>query len=346
MKTRSVTTTLAALTMSLLAAACGGSTKAPTAQPPAPTPQLAPSLLPEPTGSAAVGVRELASFGPDATARLWYPAVAGTGSGAPAYIAPERASALGLTLEDVERVHLRARLDAPPAATTSPRPGVVLMPGWGAPMALYTALAQELASHGYVVVTVDPALGMEDPNALPPDPADPAQRFDQLSSALDLLTSPTLATMAGLVDTERIAVGGHSIAGAVAVQASLVDPRIAAVFDLDGWLHGPALEVPVDVPALFVAASGFDGPTSAAIGRSTTAMTVELAGATHFDVSDVPCLAPALGPKAVPLGLGTIGCTGAMTANALVTRFLDAVLRDGRPTPDAAALAVGLAGIR
>jgi hypothetical protein len=35
-----------------------------------------------------------------------------------------------------------------------------------------------------------------------------------------------------------------------------------------------------------------------------------------------------------------------MTANALVTRFLDAVLRDGRPTPDAAALAVGLAGIR
>jgi hypothetical protein len=318
MKTRSVTTTLAALTMSLLAAACGGSTKAPTAQPPAPTPQLAPSLLPEPTGSAAVGVRELASFGPDATARLWYPAVAGTGSGAPAYIAPERASALGLTLEDVERVHLRARLDAPPAATTSPRPSVVLMPGWGAPMALYTALAQ----------------------------ADPAQRFDQLSSALDLLTSPTLATMAGPVDTERIAVGGHSIAGAVAVQASLVDPRIAAVFDLDGWLHGPALEVPVDVPALFVAASGFDGPTSAAIGRSTTAMTVELAGATHFDVSDVPCLAPALGPKAVPLGLGTIGCTGAMTANTLVTRFLDAVLRDGRPTPDAAALAVGLAGIR
>jgi dienelactone hydrolase len=55
------------------------------------------------------------------------------------------------------------------------------MPGWGLPMALSTALAQDLASNGYVVVTVDPTFGTEDQNTLPPDTAHPGRRLEQIA---------------------------------------------------------------------------------------------------------------------------------------------------------------------
>lgn len=309
-------------------------------------PSVAGSLLAEPTGPAAVGVRDVPSVSPGATARLWYPALAGTGTTEPPYVSAATAASVGVTVDQLRQVRLRATLDATPAPTATPRPGVALMPGLGTPMALSTALAQDLASNGFVVLAVDPTLGSEDPDQPARHDAEPAGRQDQFRRALDFLTGPNVAALAGPVDAGRIAAGGHSIAGADAVQLSLTDSRIAAVFDLDGWLHGPALTTPVEVPALFVEASGFDPPTTAAIGRSTRAVTVELSGATHFDVTDLPCLAPALGPMAASLGLGTIGCTGSTTSNALVARFLRAVLHDGAPAPDATDLARGLAGIR
>ena len=220
------------------------------------------------------------------------------------------------------------------------------MPGWGAPMAVYTTLAEDLASSGFVVLSIDPALGTEDGNQLPPDPSTPARRLEQLSAAIDFLTGPDVAALAGPVDPSRIGAGGHSIAGALAVQASLTDRRIAAVFDLDGWLHGSALDTPVRVPALFVEASSFDEPTNTAIARSSSAVTVQLAGAAHFDVTDAPCLASALGPAADALGLGTIGCTGSTTTNALVERFLDTVLRQDEAAPRVAVISRGLVGVQ
>jgi predicted dienelactone hydrolase len=220
------------------------------------------------------------------------------------------------------------------------------MPGWGNPMALSTSLAQDLASNGYVVVTVDPTLGTEDSSRLPADTANPARRLDQVAAALDFVTGPDIAEVAGSVDPNKVAVGGHSIAGAIAFQTSLSDRRVAAVFDLDGWLHGPAVETPVTVPALMIEASGLDAASSAVIGRTTTAVTVKLAGATHLDVTDLPCLVPALGAAAPLFGLGTIGRAGTITTNAVVLRFLDTVLKDAKPTPSAARLTTDLTGVQ
>jgi pimeloyl-ACP methyl ester carboxylesterase len=213
-------------------------------------------------------------------------------------------------------------------------------------MALSTALAQDLASNGYVVVTVDPTFGTEDQNTLPPDTARPGRRLDQIAAAIDFATGPRISTFAGPVDPDKIAVGGHSIAGAVAFQVALTDRRVHAVFDLDGWLHGPARETPVTVPALMIDASGLEPATRAVIRRTATAVTVKLAGATHLDVTDLPCLMRSLGDTARLLRLGTIGCAGTTTTNAIVIRFLDAVLRDDAPTPSAAGLSDGLTAIR
>lgn len=274
------------------------------------------------------------------------PAIADTGSAGPPYASAATAASFGVTLDQLHDVRLHASLDASPAPAAVPRPGAVLMPGLGAPVALSTALAEDLASNGFVVLTVDPTPGPGNGAQPPSDSGRPDGRQQQFRHAVDFLTGPHLAALAGPVDATRVAAGGHSIAGADAVQLSLTDPRIAAVFDLDGWLHGPALLTPLHVPALFIEASGFDRPTTAAIGGATRAVTVKLSGATHFDVTDLPCLVPARGPVAGSLQLGAIGCSGTITTNALVRRFLQTVLRDGNPLPDAVDLARGLSGVR
>ena len=72
---------------------------------------------------------------------------------------------------------------------------------------------------------------------------------------------------------------------------------------------------------------------------------MQLTGATPSDVTDLPCIAPALGSMATLLGLGTIGCTGTTTTRTVVRRFLDAVLEHDAATPSAATLTSGLHGL-
>jgi hypothetical protein len=86
--------------------------------------------------------------------------------------------------------------------------------------------------------------------------------------------------------------------------------------------------------------------TRAVIRRTATAVTVKLAGATHLDVTDLPCLVRGLGAAARIIRLGSIGCAGTTTTNAVVLAFLDTVLRDGKPTPSAASLTRGSTAIR
>lgn len=356
MTTKLFTTMVAAgISLAVALSACGGSaarpaaitrTNRPAASVTATTPSVgSPSLLPPPSGPYAVGVRSVPGVSPDATTRLWYPARRGPGTGTIEYIDHATASDLGLSPGQLDDVTVRATVDPAPAPAGMPRPAVVLMPGWGNPMAVSTALAQDLASNGYVVVAVDPTSGTEDRNSMPADPARPARRLEQVAAALDFATGPDIDALAGPVEANRIAVGGHSIAGAVAFQVALTDPRVHAVFDLDGWLHGPALTTPVKVPALAVDASGLDPDSKAVIARTAHAVTVHLAGATHLDVTDLPCLVPALGSMAPLLRLGSIGCTGTTTSTTVVRRFLDAVLTRGGPTPGPALLTAGLKGL-
>jgi dienelactone hydrolase len=343
----------AAITLSACGSDRAGRTTSPStvtstvaAPSPRPTAVLPPSSLPEPTGPLSTGVRVAPSVSPTATTRVWYPARSGTGIGAAIYLADKTAAAYGLPSKQLTGAVLRASVNAEPAPAAKPRAAVVLMPGWGLPMALSTTLAQDLASNGYVVVTVDPTLGTEDQNSLPPNTARPGRRLEQIAAAIDFASGPRISTFAGPVDPNKIAVGGHSIAGAVAFQTGLTDRRVHAVFDLDGWLHGPALVTPVTVPALMVDASGLEPATRAVIGRTTTAVTVKLAGATHLDVTDLPCLVRGFGAAARLIRLGSIGCAGTTTTNAVVLGFLDTVLRDGKPTPSAASLTHGLTAIR
>ena len=89
---------------------------------------------------------------------VYYPAVAGTGHGHHRYVEPAWATVAGLDPSQMDRVVSAAQIDATPAPTIAPRPVVLLTPGCGSVVAFSTSLAEDLASHGYVVLVPRPTL--------------------------------------------------------------------------------------------------------------------------------------------------------------------------------------------
>lgn len=324
--------------------------------------------LPQPTGPYPVGVTSLAAF----YATAWYPAEAGTGLGAPEYASGPMLAFYGMAPGDMGAVAVHAEIGALPAADGDPRPLVVFGPGGASYVDLSTSLALELASHGYVVITVQPDAYRENGfNAgaeLPaPDRIEVLERvaFDaraeQLSQAIDLAGDPDTTLLVGPVNLERIAVGGHSIGGDVAVRVAALDPRIDAAFDLDGALHDETRALDPEVPVLVVMAelatldptrhtpdvqAGHD--TLTWLETADNAVAVGLQDAGHYAVTDLPYLLPALPPRNredSESAVGAIGEDGTTDVNVLVQRFLAATLGDEPALPDAESLAADLPGV-
>ena len=299
------------------------------------------SLLPAPEGPFGVGVVHLAL--PNAIA--FYPAKANTGTGQHRYLDPKLLPGLGLPVEMFSTLTTTSRVSARPLAARSPRPVVVLAPGFGSMVALSTSLAEHLASNGYVVVAVQTDLAAEAADMMPND-AHGAARTAQIEASIDMIGSPGFALLVGPVDQHRIAVGGHSYAGSIAFNVSLQDPRVAAVFDLDGRLFGKAASTPTTVPSLVVTSTGSgeadDRQLQEMVRTGTKTVAVGLRGAKHFDLTDAASIGGLLRSAGFPIDLGTIGAVATSDTSAIVQRFLDAVLGDQPHLPTAAALLDGL----
>jgi dienelactone hydrolase len=149
---------------------------------------------------------------------------------------------------------LRGRVAEPEAVPAAGRfPVLLSLPGWGGRPEDTTALAQELASHGFVVA------GVAMPDPIPPMDfstdaafaatlalADRTVRSQAANASLALDRLARLdahdpdGRFTGRLDTGRTGIFGFSLGGAVAVQAAWQDPRFRAVMNLDGWLFGDA----------------------------------------------------------------------------------------------------------
>src|SRR6202035_968987 len=130
--------------------------------------------LPEPSGPCPVGTTSLwltDASRPDpwaaaVTARelmisLWYPAATPGGQRA-RYMTPAESELqlagrglTGLPPDTLAAVETSAVSDAPPAGQQRSLPLVVLSPGFTSSRSTLTALAEDLASHGYVVAGID-----------------------------------------------------------------------------------------------------------------------------------------------------------------------------------------------
>jgi dienelactone hydrolase len=156
---------------------------------------------------------------------------------------------------------------AAPAAEISSQkfwPAVIFSPGFGAPRAWYTGLATQLASRGYVVLTLDhpyeaAVTQLADgtiatridtsPSAFDARDAWMAEQLNvraaDVQFALDRLVEGA-GRLKGHVDLSHVIAAGHSFGGATAVAAAGRDPRIAAVANIDGTPYGelPVLQRP------------------------------------------------------------------------------------------------------
>ncbi len=142
---------------------------------------------------------------------MWYPALAQHVSGG--------TTTTGAPAADGSAAVQGALVDAPPELAAGPFPLLVLSPGLGGPAGVYTPLAVHLASYGFVVVGADHGDKFLDAAG-----ATTALLYDRPHDVVreiayaDLLTAPDGA-LAGLIDTEQIAVFGHSTGGTTTFQA-------------------------------------------------------------------------------------------------------------------------------
>ncbi|GAA2962397.1 MULTISPECIES: alpha/beta hydrolase family protein [Streptomyces] len=337
--------------------------------------------LPRPTGPYAVGTEALHltdrsrtdPWVPEAGPRelmvsLYYPArPGGRGATAP-YMSTEEArlmlTAAGLgsaSPTGVSSLRTHARTDAPTAPGRFPL--VLLSPGFGNPRATLTSLAEDLASRGYVVASVDHA--HESTGTALPDgrmlecaacdlvmAAPDEETVERLNATVSTGRGTDLSFVLGrltghhpawrharMIDPSRVAVAGHSIGGNAAASAMLADRRFDAGINLDGAFFAP------------IPATGLGGRPFLMLGTGTGHgpggtddtwdeawqrldgwkrwLTVE--GAHHSTFTDVPFITERLGVPVDPAAPLSADRSARIT-RAYVAAFLDQHLR-GRPRP-------------
>jgi hypothetical protein len=142
--------------------------------------------------------------------------------------------------------------------------------------------AASLSSHGYVVVAIDDI----DRDQPPGTAILPAFDFSsdaayaetlrrgadkavlearQALSALDRLQACISDEWRDKVEFDRVGFFGFSFGGAVAAMAGILDPRVAAAANLDGFVFGPALNGKIEKPYLFLV-DGEPAPSPHSLG--------------------------------------------------------------------------------
>jgi dienelactone hydrolase len=304
-----------------------------------------PLTLPVPTGPFAVG-RAIYDWRDDGTMDtlapfsgtrrellvwIWYPSPAGpsvaVGDYVPAELraglAPGGISIFKLLTRDLSKV----RSHSIPNASVSPKerayPVVIMRTGASLEVLAYSTLAEDLASHGYIVVGFDAPYRtrrvvfpdgrvierapQNNPELYEGQPQ--AGRLNELLMAwtadigfvLDRLqqlnASDPSGKFAGRLDMARVGVFGHSFGGAQAAQFCSQDSRCKAGIDVDGRPFGSVLQTGLRQPFMFLLSdhktSGADSARVMADIRAIydrlppdTGLLVKIRGANHFFFSN------------------------------------------------------------
>jgi pimeloyl-ACP methyl ester carboxylesterase len=257
--------------------------------------------LPAPAGHFAVGRTTYTWVNNDETdelalspgakrevvAWMWYPSVAATTATPAEYLPAPWRKALEensgvlmgqLLTRDLALVRTHSTPDPDVSPEQRSYPVVILRAGGGALTTDFTTLAEDLASHGYIVVGFDApyrtfVVVLLDNRVVirPPanDPenlsADQANRL--INRLLPMWTSDTAfvvsqleqlnaadpsGKLTGRLDMQRLGMFGHSFGGATALQFCHDDPRCKAGIDLDGAPYGNVVQEGLKQPFLFI----------------------------------------------------------------------------------------------
>jgi pimeloyl-ACP methyl ester carboxylesterase len=241
--------------------------------------------LPHPTGKYPVGtsvlpVQQLKAIGTSRQVQLWYPATSNPHGRAAAYVPdPSILASLRsekfLNLPDCvfdywQTMTLPAKMNVPIARVPNV-PFVLIAPGAGVSRISYSYYAEQLASDGYIVATLDFGEGgflvqegkllAEGPSAK--DESDYAKQAEHMAAHIsDLLDefllqhdppkSALVRRVVAHIDRNRLVAIGHSLGGAAALDVCLSDRRVKACIDLDGIPESPVAEQGIKTSALML----------------------------------------------------------------------------------------------
>src|SRR6266481_2493280 len=259
--------------------------------------------LPTPTGPFAVG-RAIFDWTDDAnmdtlapapgTKRellvwIWYPSVAGQGMTNDYVPAPLRAEVErdlgpilgGLLTRDLSKVHPHSTRNSDVSSQQRSYPVVIMRAGASGEVWNYSTLAEDLASHGYVVVGFDAPYRtnvvvfpdgrvMRRKSENNPELCE-GQEQAQLARCVNRVMTAWIADIGfvldrlermnasdasgkftGRLDMSRVGVFGHSFGGATAAQFCHDDSRCKAGIDLDGQPFGSVIQEGLHQPFLIL----------------------------------------------------------------------------------------------
>ncbi|MEM7712965.1 MAG: serine hydrolase [Cyanobacteria bacterium P01_A01_bin.68] len=235
--------------------------------------------FPEPTGEYSVGTadyyfqdlerEEIYTEDPDdnreLTVKVWYPTEISEGHTAPYLsdeLSRELASGFGLSEEELiefnEQTSTNSIINAPVADAESDYPVLFFSHGFGTPSEFSTISAEELASQGYVVVSMNhtydsPLTVFPDGRIVGQSPVFNVQneteflevaresvgvRAKDAQFVLDELEeiNSGAGLLSGKLDLDNIGFLGYSLGGATAAETLLQDDRFKAGINLDGSL--------------------------------------------------------------------------------------------------------------
>jgi predicted dienelactone hydrolase len=303
--------------------------------------------LPAPTGHFAVGRTTYAwvnnaqtdELAPSSEAKrevvvwMWYPSAAAPAATAVEYLpAPWRlaeAHHSGVLMSqfltrDLSLVRAHSTSDPEVSPEQRSYPVVIMRAGGGALTTDFTILAEDLASHGYIVVGFDApyrtfVVVLPDNRVVirPPTndpenvPADQANRL--INNLLSMWTSDANFVVSqlqrlnaadpsgkftGRLDMQRLGMFGHSFGGAQALQFCHDDSRCKAGIDIDGAPYGSVVQDGLKQPFMFILSDhSHDLPDSASgqihanfqsiydrLPNGRSFITIR--GANHFSFSD------------------------------------------------------------
>lgn len=346
--------------------------------------------LPVPTGTFAVGRTTLvwsddtqpALLAPQPNAKrqvlawIWYPAAPPSASAKSAAYLPtpwrralEQHAGVLLTrflTRDLARVRTHSVANAPLSPRRRRYPVVVMRAGLAALTASYTSLAEDLASHGYVVVGFDAPyrttlVVLPDGNVverLPQNNADLVSGAEQERLAIELTkawsadigfvldrmarlnATDRIDRFRGRLDLDHVGVFGHSLGGAEALQFCHDDRRCKAGIDVDGAPLGHVIAAGVSQPFLFIEGDHTNEPDAPRVEANIRAiynrlpagkrLWIAIRGANHFGFSDDGAMLKSPAAMAVMRWLGIVRLDGrrqiAITAN-IIRAFFDVYLQ-------------------
>ena len=230
-------------------------------------------------------------------------------------------------------------------------PVILYSPPSGGDRSFDTVLVQDLASRGYLVVTVDHTYSdnaVEFPDGrvaqrifpeeltVPQLTAEVAERDKDMRFVLDELTAidhganpdaehrPLPTGLRGALNLNEVGMFGMSLGGATAAATMLDDPRIKAGIDLDGDLFGPVVTTGLNRPFMLLSNATHNRDNDPTWAQFWTASTgwkrdFRLLGSAHGTFFDAVVLFPqaagvlGLTPTQLATAIGTIDPARAIT---------------------------------